>query len=152
MLQELLFDGREQGLCTGGADPILKGPEGRAIRQIGRIQQTTEALIAAPIEHLILHLLIGQVVQALEHQYPHHGFRGVGWVAALRTDRPRCEPIHLGGKSSKVDMPIDPHQGITQLVDLSLVQLRCKQVRLDRALPWLHALVLISIRPVLILS
>ncbi len=106
MLQELLFDGREQGFRTGGADQAS-----------------------------VLHLLIGQVVRALEHQDPHHGFRRVGRTATLQTDRTRRDPIHLGRQRGKVDMVTDPYQGIPQLIELLLVHLRRKQVGLDRALP-----------------
>ena len=43
-----------------------------AVRDVGRVRQSAEALVAHPVEQLVLHLLVGQVVQTLEHQDPHH--------------------------------------------------------------------------------
>jgi len=70
-------------------NPILKRPDGGAVGNVRCRGQTAEALVAHAIEQLILHLLVGQVVQALQDQDAHHRLGRVRRAAALRTHRAR---------------------------------------------------------------
>ena len=98
---------------------------------MGRVRQSAEALVAHPVEQLVLHLLVGQVVQTLEHQDPHHRLGRVRRTPALRAYRARRNLIHLGRQRRKVDVRLDLGQRVAQRVDLLAVMLVGEQVGLD---------------------
>lgn len=56
-------------------------------------------LIALPVQQLVLHLLIGQVEQALKYQNAHHGLGGKRWPATLWTHRARNNSVNLRRQS-----------------------------------------------------
>lgn len=100
---------------------------------MGRVRQSAEALVAHPVEQLVLHLLVGQVVQTLEHQDPHHRLGRVRRTPALRAHRARRNLIHLGRQRRKVDVRLDLGQRVAQRVDLLAVVFVSEQVGLDGA-------------------
>jgi len=117
LLELLRRDAIEEGLRAGFTDPILEGPHRRAVRDIG-VRLAAEALVAHPVEQLVLHLFVGQVVQALQHQDPHHRLGRVRRTSALRTHRARRNLSHLGRQRRKVDVRLDVGQRIAQRVDV----------------------------------
>ena len=138
LLEQLRRDAVKERLRPGFTNPVLEGPHGGAIRDTSRIRQSAEALVAHAVEQLILHLLIGQVVQTLQHQDPHHRLGRVRRTAALRTHRARRHPINLGRQRRKVDVRFDVHQRVTQRVELLAVMLVSEQVGLDGATGFYH--------------
>ena len=62
----------EDHLRTRLAAPVHEGPHRGAVRDVGRVRQTTEALLAHVVEQLLLHMIIGHVVQALQDQDSPH--------------------------------------------------------------------------------
>ena len=65
--EQLRRDTVKKRLGARFTNPVLEGPHRGAVRDPGRVRQSAEALVAHAVEQLILHLLIGQVVQTLEH-------------------------------------------------------------------------------------
>ena len=121
--------------------PVLEMPDRGPVRYPQRIVQTTEALVAHPVEQLILHLLVRQVIQSLQNQYPHHCLRRVRRPASFRSVWPRYAFVHPGGQRCEIDMALDLLQRISQLIQLLMVCLMRKQICLYRcALPVLHHL------------
>lgn len=76
---QLLLHGVEDGPCAESAlrQALLEQPDRAGVREAKFIGQAAKALEAAPVEQLVLGLLIGQVVQRLHEQHPHHR---LGWV------------------------------------------------------------------------
>ena len=138
LLEQLRRDAVKERLRPGFTNPVLEGPHGGAIRDASRIRQSAEALVAHAVEQLILHLLIGQVVQTLQHQDPHHRLGRVRRTTALRTHRARCHLIHLGCQRRKVNVRFDVHQRVTQRIDLFTMMFVGEQVGLDGATGFYH--------------
>ena len=133
LLEQLFRDPIEKGFCTCFTNPVLEGPHGGAIRHVRGVRQPAEALVAHAVEQLVLHLLIGEVVQALEDQNPHNRLSRVRRSATLSAHRPRRHPIKLSGQRRKVDVRFDLGQRIAQRVNLAPMMLVGKQIRLDGA-------------------
>ena len=131
LLQQLRRDTVKERLGARFTDPVLEGPHRGAVRHVGRVRQSAEALVAHAVEQLVLHLLIGQVVQALEHQDPYHRLGRVRRTPALRAHRTRRNLIHLGRQRRKVDVRLDVGQRVAQRVDLLAVMFVSEQVSLD---------------------
>ena len=131
--EQLRRDALEERLRAKLTDPVLEGPHRGAVRNIGCVREPAEAFVAHAVEQLVLHLLVRQVVQALEHQDPNHRLRRVRRTAALRADRARCDPIDLGGQRRKVDVQLDVGQRVAQRVELLAVVFVSEQVSLDSA-------------------
>jgi len=62
----------------GRADAVFKVPDGRMVRNVRGMLQTTEALETAANQELKLGLIVGQSMQPLDHQDSHHGLGGIG--------------------------------------------------------------------------
>lgn len=122
---------------TALTNPVLKSPHRGAVRHVGGVGQTAEALVAHPIEQLVLHLFVRQVVQALQHQDPHHGLGRIWRAPTLCTYRARRHTIYLGRQCREVDMGFDLGQWIPQRIDFPAVVLVGKQISLDDA-TWFH--------------
>jgi hypothetical protein len=135
--EQLRRDTVKERLGTGFTDPVLEGPYRGAVRDVGRVRQSAEALVAHPVEQRVLHLLVGQVVQTLEHQDPHHGFGRVRRTPALRAHRARRNLIHLGRQRPKVDVRLDVGQRVAKRVELLAVVFVSEQVSLDGG-AWFH--------------
>src|SRR5690606_1528027 len=99
--EQLRRDTVKERLRARFTDPVLEGPYRGAVRDVGRVRQSAEALVAHPVEQLVLHLLVGQVVQTLQHQDPHHRLGRVRRTPALRAHRARRNLIHLGRQRRK---------------------------------------------------
>ena len=85
------------------------------------------------VELMVLHLLIGQVVQALQHEGTHHRLYRVRRTPALRADRARHDAINLSRERRKVDVRLDLGQRIAQRVDRLAVVFVSEQVSPDGA-------------------
>ena len=133
LLEQLRGNTIEDGLGAGFADSVLEGPHCRPIRNVGGLGQTAEALVAHPVQQLVFHLLVGQVVQALQDQNAHHGFGGKRRPATLETERARGNVINFRRQGRKVDAGFNLGERVAQLVDGLLVMLVGKQVSLDGA-------------------
>ena len=132
LAQQLPRDPVKQGLGTRFPNSILEGPDLGPVRNVGRIRQAAKLLVAHPVQQLVLHLLIRQVVQPLQHQNAHHGLCGERWPAAVRTHQSRCHSVHLRRQGRKVNACPDLRQWVSQTVNLVPPVLRRKQVSLDR--------------------
>jgi len=137
-LEQLRRDAVEQRLRPGFTNPVREGPYGGAIRDVSRVRQSTEALVAQAVEQLILHLLIGQVVQTLQHQDPQHRLGRVRRTTALSTHHARRHSINLGRQRRKVNVRFDVHQRVTQRIDLFTMMFVSEQVGLDGATGFHH--------------
>ena len=135
--EQLRRDTVKERLGARFTNPVLEGPHRGAVRNPGRVRQSAEALVAHAVEQLILHLLIGQVVQTLEHQDPYHRLGRVRRTPALRTHRAWRKLIHLGRQRRKVDVRFDIGQRVAQRVELLAVMLVSEQASLDSA-TWFH--------------
>ena len=135
--EQLRRDTVKERLGARFTNPVFKGPHRGAVRDPGRVRQSAEALVAHAVEQLIFHLLIGQVVQTLEHQDPYHRLGRVWRTSTLRTHRARRKLIPLGRQQRKVDMRFDVGQRVTQRVELLAVMFVSEQVSLDSA-TWFH--------------
>ena len=133
LLEQLRRDTLEQRHRPRLADPVLEGPHRGAAQQGGRVRQAIEALVAHAVQQLVFHLLIGQVVQALQHQDSHHRLGRVRRTSSLRAHRARHHPINLGRQRHKVDVRLDLDQRIAQRVGLLAVVFVSEQVGLDGA-------------------
>ncbi len=131
LLEQLGRHAVEQRMSAGLADPVLEGPDRGAVGDINGVAQTAETLVTHTIEQLIFHLLVGQVVQPLEHQNPHHRFSRERWSAPLRADWPRRDSINLGRQGRKVNVLLDLGERVAELVDLLAVVIGGEQVVLD---------------------
>jgi hypothetical protein len=71
---ELLLHGLEDGLRPGPAccQTLLEQPDRAGVGHAELVGQAAEALEAAPVEQLVLALLVGEVVERLQEQHPHH--------------------------------------------------------------------------------
>ena len=123
----------ERRLRAGLADAVLEGPNRRTFGDVRRIAQAADALVAHAIEQLALHLVIVQVVKALQNQDAHHRLDRVRRRATLRTRRVPRDAINLGHQRSKVDVRLHLGKRSAQLVDLLAVVFVGEQVGLDRA-------------------
>lgn len=132
-LELLCRDAIEQRLGTCFADMVLEGPDGGAIGDVRRAIQPAEALEAHPVEQLVLHLLVREVVEPLQDEDAHHRLGRVWRPATLRADRPRRDAMNLDRQRHEVDVRLDLGQRIAQGVDLLVVIRVGKQVALDGA-------------------
>lgn len=133
LLEQLRSDAIKDGLGAGFANPVLENPHRGSVRNVGDLAQTTEALVAHPVQQLVFHLFVGQVVQAFEDQNAHHGFDGKRRPASLWTDRARCNAVNFRRQGDKIDTGLDLGERVPQLVERLLMMLLGKQVCLDRA-------------------
>ena len=133
LLEQLCGDAIEDGLGAGFANPVLKRPHCGPVRNVGGLGQPTEALVAHPVQQLVLHLLVRQVVQALQDQNAYHGFSGERWPATLEADRARSNVVDVCRQSHEVDTGLDLGKRVAQLVEGLLVMPVGKQVSLDGA-------------------
>ena len=132
-LEQLRRDAVEQRHSARFTDAVLEGPDRGAIRDVRRVAQPAEALVAHAVEQLVLHLLVRQVVQPLQDQDAHHRLGRIRRAATLRADRPRRDAIHLGRQGQKVDVRFDLGKWIAQSVDLLAVVIKGEKVGLDGA-------------------
>ena len=59
-------------------NPVFKSPEGCSIRNIHRVGQTAETLVAQAIQKQEFHPFIRVIIEALQDQNPNHGLGGKG--------------------------------------------------------------------------
>lgn len=109
---------------------VLLGPRGGGVllAPIRRLSVGGHA-----VELMVLHLLNGQVVQALQHEDTHHRLDRVRRTPALRADRARRDAINLSRERCEVDVRLDLGQRIAQRVVLLAVVFVSEQVSLDGA-------------------
>lgn len=117
MLEQLCTNTVKEYLRSALANPVLEDPHGRSVRDIDRIGQAAESLVAHPNKQLVLHLFVREVVQALQHQNAHHRLGWIRRAAALRADRTRRHPIDFRCKCCKVDVRFDLGQRVAQRID-----------------------------------
>lgn len=133
LLEQLLFHAVKQAFRPRFANPVLEGPDRGAVRYAGRIGQATETLVAHPIQQLVFHLFVREVVQPLEYQDADHRLARERRSASLRALRSRRISVHFRRQHRKVNVFSNLHQRIAQTVNLLLPLVRCKQVILDGA-------------------
>lgn len=131
LAQQLSRHGIEQGLSTRTAYPVLKGPDGGAIGYVAYVAQPTESLVAHAVKQLEFHLLIGQVVQPLEHQDANHGLGGKRRSSTQWGFGSRGDSINLGRQGRELNVGLNALQGVTQGFNLSLMRFVSKQIVLE---------------------
>ncbi len=129
--QELCGYAIEDGLGTGFADPILERPHSGPVGNVGDVGQTAEAFVAHSVQKLILHLLVGQVVEPLQDQNTNHCLGREWWTPSLCADRARGHDVDVCCQGRKVDTTFDLDQWVAQLVERLFVMLVSKQVGFD---------------------
>lgn len=131
--EQLHGDALEDSPGAGFADPVLEHPDCRPVGNVGGQSQTAEALVAHPVQQLVFHLFVGQVVEALENQNAYHRFSGKRRSATLWATRAWGNSVDFRRQGDKVDAGFDLGEWIAQLVEGPLVLLVGKQVSLDGA-------------------
>ncbi len=133
MAVQLRIHSLEQHRGPIHAQPLAEAPDRVAVRHVHRILQQAKALVARPIQQLVLHLFIGQVVQPLQDQDAHHHLGGIGRPATPAAIATLDQGIHQPGQGSEVDVPRDHLQRITHLVPLVLARGLGEQIELQGA-------------------
>ena len=108
-----------------------EAPDGVAVGDVHGILQQAKALVAHAVQQLVLHLLIREVVQALQDQHAHHHFAGVGGPSTLAAVAPCKKTIHQRSQFGEIDVLGDGLQRVTHLVDLALARGVGEQVELQ---------------------
>lgn len=126
----------EKHLRACVTDPTLKGLYRGAVQDPGHVHQAAKALVAHSVEQSVLHLFIGQVIQALQHQDLHHSLIRVERRSALPTLRAQGNPINLR-RQHRNDVHPNLNRLVAQRVDFcgegeqaGLPQLREQHLRL----------------------
>lgn len=99
-------------------DALGKAPDGVAVGDVHGVLQQAKALVTHAVKQLVLHLLVREVVQALQDQHAHHHFGGVGRPSALAGVGPCEKTIHQRSQFCEVDVLGDDLQRVAHLVDL----------------------------------
>ena len=131
MREQLSRDTVEQDLFAGFADAVLERPHRRSIRNIDRAGQPADSLVGHLVKQLVLHLLILQILQPLQHQNTHHRLGWIRRTTALQAHRPRCYPIDFGRQRCEVDTRLDLGKRIPERLDPLAMMVVGKEVRLD---------------------
>lgn len=91
---------------------LPKAPNGVAVRHIQTVLKQTKPLVAHAIKQLVLHLLIAEVVELFENQYPNHHIHWIGWSACIVAIASPQEWHHQRGQRIEVDVIGYDLQGI----------------------------------------
>jgi len=131
MTLQLGIDALKQGRCAIYPDALGKAPDGIAVRDVHGVLQQAKALVAHAVEQLVLHLLVREVVQALEDQHAHHHLGWIGGPSALAPISPLKQSIDQRSQFGEVDVLGDGLQRVSRFVDLALARGVGKQVELQ---------------------
>lgn len=121
--------GEAKAFPTPITHPVFKGPDRRPVRDVQRLRQSAEALIAEPIPQKEFHSLIRQTIQSLQHQHAHPGLRRIRRSATLGAQVSRGRLIQRSGQHLEINTSRNACQRITQMIDLPYPQLRRQRGR-----------------------
>lgn len=94
--------------------------------------QPTKALETRPIKELVLHLLVREPIETLQHHDTHHRLDRIGRPSAFGLILRGKNLLHFRRQRRKVDHRVHLLQGIAQAIELGAMFFCGKEVGLDR--------------------
>lgn len=131
VLVQLLLDLFEHlGARAGLGQAVTEHPYRLGIGHAAAVGQTQKLQEAAAVQQLVFQRVVGQVVELLKHQNPHHQQGRIRRTAALGTRWPRYRSIDPSRQGGKVHMLGQTHQRATDLAAPVFTLMLCTQTDL----------------------